>query len=177
MRILHDEPFTDEEKKQKIEEIKKNIKDSMCIILQAMDTIDPPCKTSTEEAEQKRQWLLERYNSQDFEYTQEFFDVVQVRCTCTGLWKDPFIGDDFDDDGDDDDDDDDNGGDMMMMMVVTVMLTMTEMLMLTMTKMLMLTMTEMLMLTMSTEMLMLTMTEMLMLTRTEMLMLTRTAFT
>ena len=34
MRILHEEtPFTDEEKKQKIAEIKRNIRDSMATIL------------------------------------------------------------------------------------------------------------------------------------------------
>ncbi len=85
MRILHDEPFTDEEKKQKIEEIKKNIKDSMCTILQAMATVEPPCECSTEDSSSKREWLLEQYTNPDFEYSDQFFDCVEH------LWADPGV--------------------------------------------------------------------------------------
>ncbi len=85
MRILHDEPFTEDEKKQKIEEIKKNIKDSMCTILTAMRTVEPPCACADEEAERKRQWLLDQYTNPDFEYSTQFFDYVE------DLWKDPGV--------------------------------------------------------------------------------------
>ena len=43
MRILHEEtPFNEEEKKEKKDEIRRNVKDSITTILQAMTTIDPP---------------------------------------------------------------------------------------------------------------------------------------
>ena len=43
MRILHEEtPFTDEEKKQKIAEIKRNIRDSMATILGRLLTFSGP---------------------------------------------------------------------------------------------------------------------------------------
>jgi len=86
MRILHEEqPFSDEEKRQKIEEIKKNVKDSICTILNAMDAIEPPVTTADEASEEKRTWLLEQYNNPDFEYTPQFFDY------CEDLWKDPGV--------------------------------------------------------------------------------------
>ena len=83
MRILHEEtPFTDEEKKQKIEEIKKNIKDSMTTILQAMPVIDPPVTTAVESNDPKRTWFLEETAKPDFEYSERFFDYAE------DLWKD-----------------------------------------------------------------------------------------
>lgn len=86
MRILHeDTPFTEDEKRQKIEEIKKNIKDSMCTILNAMPVIEPPCQTANAESEAKRTWLLEQYTKPDFEYTTQFYDY------CEDLWKDPGV--------------------------------------------------------------------------------------
>ena len=43
MRILHEEtPFNEEEKKEKKDEIRRNVKDSINTILQAMTQIDPP---------------------------------------------------------------------------------------------------------------------------------------
>ena len=83
MRILHEEtPFTDEEKKQKIEEIKRNIKDSMYTILSAMPTIQPPVKCALPENEAKRDWLMEQYSNPDFEYNDRFYDYTQ------DLWDD-----------------------------------------------------------------------------------------
>lgn len=83
MRILHeDTPFSEEEKRQKIEEIKKNIKDSMCTILNAMPTIDPPTVCASDETEEKRNWILEQYTNPDFEYTEQFYDY------CEDLWRD-----------------------------------------------------------------------------------------
>lgn len=87
MRILHeDTPFSEEEKKQKIQEIKRNIKDSMSTILQAMPNIDPPVSVGLPENEAKREWVLEQFsNLEDFEYTEQFYDHVE------DLWKDPGV--------------------------------------------------------------------------------------
>lgn len=85
MRILHEEqPFSDEEKRQKIEEIKRNIRDSLATIVTAMPTINPPCVCASPELEEKRLWLLEEVanNPHNFQYTDEFYDV------CEALWSD-----------------------------------------------------------------------------------------
>ena len=56
MRILHEEtPFNEEEKKEKKDEIRRNVKDSITTILQAMTTIDPPVSCADPALE-------ERYN-------------------------------------------------------------------------------------------------------------------
>ena len=56
MRILHEEtPFNEEEKKEKKDEIRRNVKDSITTILQAMTTVDPPVSCADPALE-------ERYN-------------------------------------------------------------------------------------------------------------------
>ncbi|XP_040583967.1 guanine nucleotide-binding protein G(s) subunit alpha [Lepeophtheirus salmonis] len=83
MRILHEEtPFTEEEKKQKKEEIKNNVKESIKTILTAMPTLDPSCVCANEDIEAKRKWLLEHINSTDFQYTPLFYETTEI------LWKD-----------------------------------------------------------------------------------------
>lgn len=87
MRILHeDTPFSEEEKKQKIQEIKRNIKDSMATILAAMTVIDPPVNVAEPANAAKREWLLEQIqacpNSDEFTYNDQFYDYVE------DLWKD-----------------------------------------------------------------------------------------
>ena len=88
MRILHEEqPFSEEEKRQKIEEIKRNVKDSLITILQAMTVINPPTKCSTAENEERRTFVLQLAadNPASFPYTPEFYDA------CEELWKDPGV--------------------------------------------------------------------------------------
>jgi len=94
MRILHEEtPFTDEEKKQKIAEIKRNIRDSMATILNAMPVIDPAVECAEPANTSKREWFLEPSSShwksrttdgdaEDFDYSERFFDTTE------DLWKD-----------------------------------------------------------------------------------------
>ena len=63
MRILHEEtPFNEEEKKEKKDEIRRNVKDSITTILQAMTTIDPPVSCADPDLE-------DRYN------------IIQYDCT------------------------------------------------------------------------------------------------
>ena len=86
MRILHEEtPFSEEEKKQKKEEIRRNVKESISTILHAMPMIAPPVTCSTPEAEDRRRWLLEYVTSSEFDYTQEFYDTTEM------LWRDPGV--------------------------------------------------------------------------------------
>ena len=83
MRILHEEtPFSEEEKKQKKEEIRRNVKDSITTILNAMPTLDPPVTCGVPENEEKRRWLLETVAKPEFEYTQEFYETTAT------LWRD-----------------------------------------------------------------------------------------
>ena len=54
MRILHEEtPFNEEEKKEKKDEIRRNVKESITTILQAMSQIDPPVSCADSALEQK----------------------------------------------------------------------------------------------------------------------------
>merc|ERR1711997_424970 len=61
MRILHEEtPFSEEEKKQKVNEIRRNVRDSIVTILTAMTNIDPPVTTSDPALDSTRTWLLDQ---------------------------------------------------------------------------------------------------------------------
>lgn len=83
MRILHEEtPFSEEEKKQKVAEIRRNVRESIATILSAMPNIDPPVNCSDIALEQKRSWLLEYNSRPDFDYTGEFYE------SCELLWSD-----------------------------------------------------------------------------------------
>lgn len=85
MRILHEEtPFNEEEKKEKKDEIRRNVKDSITTILQAMTTVDPPVSCADPALEERRTWLLEQTSKpiDEFEFTQEFYETTMV------LWKD-----------------------------------------------------------------------------------------
>eukprot|EP00096_Caligus_rogercresseyi_P016386 TRINITY_DN902_c0_g3_i2.p1 TRINITY_DN902_c0_g3~~TRINITY_DN902_c0_g3_i2.p1 ORF type:complete len:408 (+),score=170.90 TRINITY_DN902_c0_g3_i2:446-1669(+) len=86
MRILHEEtPFTEEEKKQKKEEIKNNVKESIKTILSAMPTLEPPLSCSTTESQKQRAWLLEEVASPEFAYGSAFFEATE------SLWADPGV--------------------------------------------------------------------------------------
>ena len=85
MRILHEEtPFSEEEKRQKKEEIRRNVKESITTILTAMPGLDPPISCATPENDAKRKWLLGQMvkPADEFEYTPEFFE------TTGALWRD-----------------------------------------------------------------------------------------
>ena len=73
MRILHEEtPFNEEEKKEKKNEIRRNVKDSMTTILQAMTTIDPPVECADPALE-------ERYMSKIFHNTPSEFICFNIK--------------------------------------------------------------------------------------------------
>jgi len=83
MRILHEEtPFSEDEKKQKRDEIKTNVKESIVTILNAMVVVDPPVKCSQPENEAKRLWVLSECLRPDFDYTPQFWEYTST------LWKD-----------------------------------------------------------------------------------------
>lgn len=83
MRILHEEtPFSEEEKKQKKEEIRRNIRESITTILTAMSSIDPAVTCATPENEARRSWLLQYSSGSEFDYSMEFYETTEQ------LWRD-----------------------------------------------------------------------------------------
>uniref|UniRef100_A0A914DMS6 Guanine nucleotide-binding protein G(s) subunit alpha n=1 Tax=Acrobeloides nanus TaxID=290746 RepID=A0A914DMS6_9BILA len=79
MKILHIAGFNEREKREKIQDIRRNVKDSMNTILKAMDEIDPPVKLDDPSNEPSKQYLLSVDNNPDFDYPQVFYDHV-IKC-------------------------------------------------------------------------------------------------
>jgi len=99
MRILHvDGGFNDAEKKEKIEDIKHNIKEGILTITGAMKNIVPPAKLANPDHQYRIDWLHEQaakteeeafvnpdgghYEEDTFNYSEEFYDHVEA------LWAD-----------------------------------------------------------------------------------------
>ena len=83
MRILHEEtPFSEEEKKQKRDEIRLNVKESIITILNAMPVVDPPVRCADPENEARRAWMLSECAKPDFDYPPHFWEATSF------LWKD-----------------------------------------------------------------------------------------
>lgn len=83
MRILHVDGFNEQEKKEKVEDIKRNIKEGILTITGAMKTIVPPAVLQNSEDQWRIDWLHENTTQEEeFEYPEEFYDHVEI------LWKD-----------------------------------------------------------------------------------------
>ncbi|XP_077982135.1 guanine nucleotide-binding protein G(s) subunit alpha-like [Glandiceps talaboti] len=82
MRILHVDGFSTEEKKQKIEDIKKNIRDAILTITGAMSTLTPPIPLEHPENQFRLDYIQDVSSSPGFDYPEEFWDHTEV------LWKD-----------------------------------------------------------------------------------------
>ncbi|CAG0881839.1 unnamed protein product, partial [Cyprideis torosa] len=82
MRILHVNGFNEEEKRQKVEDIKKNIRDSMLTIVDAMQTLVPPIPLEIPSNQERIDYLRNESTKPDFHYPPVFFDHI------TALWKD-----------------------------------------------------------------------------------------
>jgi GTPase SAR1 family protein len=92
MRILHTQAGFDEtEKIEKTEEIKRNIKDGILTIINAMRTLIPPVKIAVPENQHRVDWIEENMTceAEDINYSDEFFEHVEH------LWKDRGIQDAF----------------------------------------------------------------------------------
>ncbi|CAF0764408.1 unnamed protein product [Rotaria sordida] len=81
MKILHN-PFTTQEKVDKIPDIKRNIRDSLTSILRALDMINPPVRLEHPENQSRATYILTTAHQLDFEYPSEFFEHVEI------LWRD-----------------------------------------------------------------------------------------
>ena len=82
MRILHVNGFTEEEKKQKIEDIKKNIRDAILTITGAMSTLIPSVQLEHQEDQWRVDYIQDVASSPDFDYPPEFYENTEI------LWKD-----------------------------------------------------------------------------------------
>jgi guanine nucleotide-binding protein G(s) subunit alpha len=82
MRILHVNGFSEREKKQKIEDIKKNIRDAIITITGAMSTLSPPVQLEKPENQARVDWIQDCATGPDFDYPPEFYEHTEA------LWKD-----------------------------------------------------------------------------------------
>ncbi|EDW31531.1 GL11181 [Drosophila persimilis] len=82
MRILHVDGFSETEKKQKIDDIKKNIRDAILTITGAMSTLNPPVALEKKENEPRVEYIQDYASSPDFNYPPEFYEHTEE------LWKD-----------------------------------------------------------------------------------------
>ncbi|KAG2458532.1 guanine nucleotide-binding protein G(olf) subunit alpha isoform X1 [Polypterus senegalus] len=82
MKILHVNGFNSEEKKQKILDIRKNVKDAIVTIVSAMSTLIPPVPLANPENQFRVDYIKSISPLSDFDYTQEFFDHAKK------LWDD-----------------------------------------------------------------------------------------
>ncbi|XP_014665617.1 PREDICTED: guanine nucleotide-binding protein G(s) subunit alpha-like [Priapulus caudatus] len=82
MRILHVSGFDDLEKKEKIQDIKKNIRDAILTITGAMHTMNPPTELADPSKQDSFDYVQDVASQPDFEYTDEFWYHTER------LWKD-----------------------------------------------------------------------------------------
>ncbi|CAM1322919.1 GNAL (predicted) [Pycnogonum litorale] len=82
MRILHVDGFSEEEKRQKIEDIKKNIRDAILTITGAMSTLTPPVPLESSSNQTRMDYIQDVASAPDFEFPPEFYDHTE------SLWQD-----------------------------------------------------------------------------------------
>ncbi|KAL8574602.1 hypothetical protein ACOMHN_061602 [Nucella lapillus] len=82
MKILHVNGFAPEERKQKIEDIKRNIRDAILTITGAMSTLNPPVTLENPENQSRVDYIQDVASSGDFDYPNEFYEHTEI------LWKD-----------------------------------------------------------------------------------------
>jgi len=82
MRILHVNGFNAEEKKQKLEDIKRNIRDAILTITGAMSTIDPPVSLENPADQHRVDYIQDTASNPDFDYPPEFYEHTIT------LWQD-----------------------------------------------------------------------------------------
>uniref|UniRef100_A0A667XU39 Guanine nucleotide-binding protein G(s) subunit alpha n=1 Tax=Myripristis murdjan TaxID=586833 RepID=A0A667XU39_9TELE len=82
MRILHVNGFNAEEKKQKIQDIKNNIKEAIETIVTAMSTLTPPVQLACPQNQYRIEYVLNLVNQKDFDFPSEFYEHAKT------LWHD-----------------------------------------------------------------------------------------
>ncbi|KHJ45073.1 g-protein alpha subunit [Trichuris suis] len=86
MRILHINGFSERERREKVTDIRRNIRDSILVIVRSMEELTPPVYLENPSNAVHMRYILDVASSPDFEFTdvrdEDFFDRVQI------LWKD-----------------------------------------------------------------------------------------
>uniref|UniRef100_A0A7N6BI51 GNAS complex locus n=1 Tax=Anabas testudineus TaxID=64144 RepID=A0A7N6BI51_ANATE len=82
MKILHVDGFNSEEKQQKIQDIRKNVKDAIVTIVSAMSMLTPPVPLGNPDNQFRADYIRSIAPLSDFEYTEDFFEHTQK------LWED-----------------------------------------------------------------------------------------
>lgn len=83
MKILHvPEGFSPEEKKLKIDDIKRNIKDAILTITGAMSVLKPPATLEDPDNQFRLDYIQNETLKADFSYPPEFYEHTEI------LWKD-----------------------------------------------------------------------------------------
>ncbi|XP_035981574.1 guanine nucleotide-binding protein G(olf) subunit alpha isoform X1 [Fundulus heteroclitus] len=85
MRILHVDGFNAEEKQQKSQDIRKNVKDAIVTIVSAMSALTPPVSLGNPNNQFRVDYIKSIAPLLDFEYTEDFFEHTQK------LWEDDGI--------------------------------------------------------------------------------------
>nr|Q9XZV5.1 RecName: Full=Guanine nucleotide-binding protein G(s) subunit alpha; AltName: Full=Adenylate cyclase-stimulating G alpha protein [Geodia cydonium]CAB43528.1 Gs protein, alpha subunit [Geodia cydonium] len=77
MKILHKDGFSDEERKEKLVDIKSNIRDIVVTVTKAMSELDPPVSLGSPENEEHLQYLWsDEVTRKDYDYPEKFFEAV-----------------------------------------------------------------------------------------------------
>ncbi|XP_013388067.1 guanine nucleotide-binding protein G(s) subunit alpha isoform X2 [Lingula anatina] len=82
MKILHVNGYNTDEKVQKLEDIKRNIRDAILTITGAMSTINPPVQLANPDNQYRVDYIQDVASRLDFSYPQEFYEHTEE------LWKD-----------------------------------------------------------------------------------------
>lgn len=83
MKILHKDGYTDQERYEKVRDIKSNVRDIIMSVIEAMDKLQPRVQISDAENVPRAHYIRDVVSQKTFDgFTQEFFDTVSI------LWKD-----------------------------------------------------------------------------------------
>uniref|UniRef100_A0AAV2L815 Uncharacterized protein n=1 Tax=Knipowitschia caucasica TaxID=637954 RepID=A0AAV2L815_KNICA len=78
MRILHVDGFNAEEKQQKVQDIRKNVKDAIVPIISAMSSLVPPVALGTPQNQHRVDYIKGIAPLSDFEYTEDSPEVMHA---------------------------------------------------------------------------------------------------
>lgn len=82
MKILHRDGFSAEERKEKVVDIKSNIRDVILTVTSHMDKIEPPVAIADPKNKPNLKYVQDEVSQANFDYTPEFFTKVAA------LWND-----------------------------------------------------------------------------------------
>ncbi|KAF5297898.1 hypothetical protein FQA39_LY11883 [Lamprigera yunnana] len=85
MKILHINGFTEQEKQDKIINIKQNIHESIFTLVDSMNKISPPTKLHNEENKKCAKYILDIGPTAPELFTNKYYDCIKL------LWADPGI--------------------------------------------------------------------------------------